>query len=166
MDHTGRLAPLLWTLALLSGVALAPSASAAPGDQVRIQGLSDVAFGSVANLALDSRLSQSVCAFSSSTGNGYTITAMGSGAGGAFRLNSGAATMDYDVEWADAAGRTSGTPLVANTALSGLSSSVNNQNCSPSGTSASLIVVVRALAASAATAGSYSGTLTLIIGPN
>lgn len=81
-------------------------------------------------------------------------------------MNSGASTLAYEVEWAQAPGQTSGTSLSPNIVLAGLTSSASNQSCSPSGTSASLIIVIRALAASAATAGSYGGTLTVIVGPN
>lgn len=154
------------TLVVLAGLVAASPASAAPGDRARIQGLSDVPFGLLANTTLDTRLSQSVCVFSDSVGSGYTVSASGSGAGGSFRLNSGASIMTYEVEWSQAPGQTSGTSLSPNTILAGLTSSASNQNCSPSGTSASLIVVIRALAAGSATAGSYGGTLTVIVGPN
>lgn len=150
---------------LLYGAVLANPASAAPGDRSRIQGLTDVAFGSLASTALDSRASQSICVYSNSATGGYALTASGGGAGGAFLLASGGATLAFEVEWAQAPGQTGGTALAANGVLSGLVSTANNQNCSPTGTSASLILVIRALVASAATAGSYTGTLTLVVEP-
>ena len=156
---------LLGAAALLAGLANAGSASAAPGDRGRIQGLSDVAFGILTSPTLDRRASQSVCAYSNSATGGYSVIASGSGPGGTFLLNSGVGQLAYEVEWAQAPGQTSGTPLVANGMLGGLSSTASNQNCSPAGTSASMIVVIRALAATAATASVYSGTLTLVIEP-
>lgn len=157
---------LRWVSTIL--LAAAPTldpAAAAPGDRARIQGLSDIAFGTIANTVLDSRASQSICVYSNSATGGYAVTANGSGAGGAFLLASGSASLAFEVEWAQAPGQANGTALVANGVLSGLVSTANNQNCAPSGTSASLIVVIRALAASAAMAGAYAGTLTLIVEP-
>ena len=144
----------------------ASQASAAPGDKARLTGLGDVAFGAIANLATDQRISQSVCAYSSASGGGYSITALGSGAAGEFQLTSGAATLDYEVEWADAPARTTGSALTAGVPLSGQVSAAGNQNCSPApSVSASLIVVLRAAELGQATTGSYNGSLTLILAP-
>jgi hypothetical protein len=158
-----------WSLARL-GAGLALACSAWSGLQAankdRITGLSDVAFGSLANLSSDSVQSQNVCVFSSSSTSGYNVEAIGSGSGGAFTLASGSNLLGYDVEWSSASGQTSGTLLSPNVALTGQTSPATQQTCNsgvPS--SASLIIILRAAQLSSATAGSYSGTLTLVVAP-
>ena len=154
-------------LAMLAACALVASpAAAAPGDKGRISGLSDVDFGSLGNLSIDQRASQSVCAYSASSGSLYSITATGSGPAGSFALSSGAASLAYQVEWSDSPGRTSGAVLSPGIALAGQVSAATNQNCSPTpNPSASLIVVLPAASLGSATTGSYTGTLTLILAP-
>lgn len=147
-------------LALAAGPALAQS------NNVRLTKLSDVPFGTITNFGADSVSSQSVCAFSSSSTKNYHVTANGSGAGGAFSLASGSSSLAYDVQWNSASGQTSGTQLSPNVALTGLLSAATQQACnSGPATSGSLIVIVRSSAISSAQAGNYSGTLTLVIGP-
>jgi len=143
----------------------APAPARAASDKARLTGLSDVAFGLIPGTA-DQTASQSVCAFSQSNTQGYSITAVGSGNGGAFTLSSGAATLAYDVLWADTANQTGGTQLVAGTAESGFTSTAKQQTCNngPS-TSASLTVALRSATLMSAMAGDYSGTLQITITP-
>jgi hypothetical protein len=151
-------------IAVLLGVIGSPSPGL--GQTVRITKLSDLSFGTITNLAIDARLSESVCVYSNSTTKGYNVTATGSGAGGAFLLGSGAATLAYQVQWNASAGQTSGTALSAGTKLGGLTSTATQQICSSGpAASASLIVVIPTTALGAAAGGiGYSGTLTLVIG--
>lgn len=136
------------------------------GSNVRITGLSDVAFGTVANLSTDWTLSQNICVYSNTATSGYHVQATGSGSGGAFTLASGSNALAYEVEWNPVSGQSTGTTLSPNVALTGQVSSATQQSCnSGPATSASLIVILRAAQLSAATAGSYSGTLTLLVGP-
>jgi hypothetical protein len=151
------------------GLALAacawPSAALA-GNNVRITALSDVSFGTLASLSSDAVRSQSLCVFSNSPTNGYHVQATGSGSGGAFTLASGSASLAYEVQWAQVSGQTSGTQLSPNVALTGQVSSATQPSCnSGPSTSASLIVILRSAELSAAAAGSYSGTLTLLVAP-
>jgi len=155
----GRLIVRLPAL-LAAAAALCPAPAAA--QKARIQDLSDVNFGTLTNLAADASLNQSICVFSQS--NIYNVRASGSGTGGAFTLSSGANTLAYEVQWSALPGRTTGTMLTANTALTGQTSSAQQQGCN-SGPSASLIVVLRSAALSSATTGSYTGTLTLVVAP-
>ena len=154
--------------ALCSSFAFAPEAEAA--DQVQISGLSDVAFGTIASFSTDSVRSQSLCLYAKSPPNDYyRITATGSGAGGAFLLSSGTDTLAYDVQWADSSGQVTGTQLVANQPLTGQQSTAgagSAGDCSKGpATTASLIVVLRSAALAAATSGTYSGSLTLLVAP-
>ena len=152
-----------------ASLALVPFASApasAASNKVRITKLTDVAFGSIANLSQDAVRSQSVCLFADTATNGYDITATGTGPGGAFELTSGAGALGYQVQWSSSAGQTSGAQLAPNVPLTGQVASATQQTCGTGpATSASLIVVLPATALSSAMAGTYNGTLTLVVGP-
>jgi hypothetical protein len=152
----------------LSLAGLPQSAHAA--NRVRISGLADVAFSSIPSLAVDAVQSQSVCLFSKSPpANNYSITASGSGPGGAFVLSSASGTLPFEVQWSDTPGQTNGFALVANQALAGQHSSAGGgsaDDCStgPAST-ASLIVILRSAALGAALSGTYTGTLNLLVAP-
>lgn len=141
-------------------------ASPAAAQLVRITKLSNASFGTISSFVSDSQKNENICVYSSNLGGGYNVTATGSGSGGAFTLSGSGATLAYEVQWSSSSGQTSGTSLSPSTALTGLSSGALSSNCNigPS-TTASLIILVRASQASSATAASYSGTLTLMIGP-
>jgi hypothetical protein len=152
---------------LLVGVVCAGgvAAPARAADKARITGLSDVSFGLITSLA-DHSIGQSVCAYSSSNTNGYSVTATGSGSGESFALLSGADQLAYDVLWADDANQSGGIALVAGTTTGGFTSVAKQQFCnSGPSTSATLTVVIRSTELSAAMAGSYSGTLQITIAP-
>ena len=87
------------------------------------------------------------------------------GTGAQFELQSPSGNLPFEVQWADSANRTSGQQLVAGTARSGFVSTANNHSCNNSPAAASLIVLLRAFEIERATAGGYSGQLTLIIAP-
>lgn len=132
--------------------------------KVRITSLSDFDFGQIANPLAESRRSQSICVYSNSAGNAYSVIASGSGPGASFSLANGSSSLAYDVEWSQQSGQVSGTPLSANVALTGQTSAASHQFCNngpPS--SASLTIVLRAADLSQAQEGDYSGSLTLLI---
>lgn len=165
----GFRAPL--ALALLEGACaaaffgLAQPATAA--NRVRISGLSDVSFGSLSSLTIDAIQSQSICVYTKSPpANNYSVTASGSGPGGAFLLSSSNGTLPFEVQWSATPGQTSGSPLIANTALTGQHSNASADDCSsgPAST-ASLIVILRSAALGAAFSGTYTGTLNLLVAP-
>ncbi|QIK79726.1 hypothetical protein G7077_13250 [Sphingomonas piscis] len=150
-----RLSALLATVA-----ALCPAPAYA--QKAKIDDLTDLSFGTITNLTSDARMSESICVFSQT--DNYNVRATGSGTGGLFTLSNGAATLAYEVQWSASSGQTTGTILSPNNALTGQTSTANNQNCNQ-GPTASLIVVLRSAALSSATAGSYTGTLTLVVAP-
>lgn len=146
----------------LGGLAVVfASGPACAADKARISNLSDVAFGTIGNLGADQTRTQNVCAYSQS--GIYSVTAAGDGLGNSFTLSAGTRTLPYEVQWAGSAGQSSGNGLSANVQSGNYSSSGNNQ-CS-GGLTASLIIVVRAAQLQTATAGTYSGTLTLVLAP-
>lgn len=138
-------------------------------DEVRITALSDVAFGTITSLTSDLVRSETVCVYAKSPpGNNYRITGSGSGAGGTFLLSSGSSTLAYEVQWSDTPGQTSGTQLTANQPLSAqhsTSGSGHPDDCSGDPLTASLVVILRSTSLGAATAGIYTGTLTLLVAP-
>lgn len=158
-----RLSAIAIALSLVIVVA-APSFAAS--NKVRIGNLNDVSFGTIANLGVDAVVSQSVCLYSDTNTRGYNVTASGTGPAGAFALSSGTASLPYDVQWSSSAAQPAGTQLTANVPLTGQVSAAVQQTCtSGPASSASLIVVLRSAALSSASAGTYSGTLTLLVGP-
>jgi len=141
----------------------------APGhaQQVRITGLTDVAFGAISNFGSDLTNAQNVCAHSTAVGSRYSVTASGSGAGGALSLQAGSANLAYEVQWSASSGQTTGVNLVANVAQGGFTGNGFTSNCLGGYfDTASLIMILRGAAVSAATAGAYTGTLTLLFAPN
>ncbi|MFL6775859.1 MAG: hypothetical protein ACJ8EH_00295 [Sphingomicrobium sp.] len=150
-------------------IAILPFAYApahAASNKVRITNLGDVAFGSLANLGVDAVRSQNICVFADTSANGYNVTATGTGPGGSFRLASGTRTMAFDVQWSSSTGQSSGSQLTPNVPLTGQVSPSTHQSCSSGpASSASLIIVLRSSVLSSATAGTYDGSLTLLIGP-
>lgn len=150
--------------ALVASIA-APAFGASPN--VRITGLTDVAFNTITDLASDASVTEDVCVYSASGTSGYRVTATGSGSSGAFDLRSPAGNrLTYQVQWSSQPSKLSGTQLTSGTPLTGLISSATAETCSsgPSA-SASLIVVLRAAQLSAAQPGTYTGQLTLLIAP-
>lgn len=138
----------------------------AASNNVRITKLSDVAFGTLLNLSADAVRTQDICAFANTATNGYTVRASGSGSGGGFSLASASGSLPFELQWNDTAGQGSGTPMTANVALAGQVSAATQQTCnSGPAFSASLIVILRSAALSSAAAGSYNGSVTLVIGP-
>lgn len=136
-------------------------------NRAQLTALSDISFTN-ADPSTNATNSQNVCAWSNTATKGYSITATGSGSGGAFTLASGALTpIPYSVQWNQSSGQSSGTSLTAATALGSLLSTATKPTCSsgPS-TTASLIVTIAASdLQDMVAATSYTGTLTLLLTP-
>lgn len=142
---------------LMPGTALAQAS-----DRVRLTGLSDVNFGTIAAVEFDTSVAQSVCLYSRS--GRYGISAIGSGPSGSFSLSGSTGTLPYTVEWSQSAGSQSGTALQPSTALTGLLATATHQTCqSGPAASASLIVRLKGVDLSATQMGAYNGNLTLIV---
>ena len=137
----------------------------ATAQSVRLTKLSDVTFGALSSTATDVPQRQNVCAYSTALSGMYTVRISGSGSGGALTLAGVGAPMPYEVQWAGSPNQTSGTALPANMTVGGFSDGNVLQTCNLLATSsATLIVLLRAAALSSATAGNYSGTLTILLG--
>lgn len=167
--RVGQGTPRRLKFAVLGAVCsiMSSAGQASAADKVRISSLSDLSFGIITNFAADSVRSQSLCLYAKSPPlDQYRITASGSGPGGSFELDSGSDTLPYEVQWSDIAGQSGGAPLVANQALSGQQGTASTDDCSRgAATTASLVVVIRSAAVSAASSGTYTGILTLLVAP-
>jgi hypothetical protein len=134
---------------------------------VRIRQLNDIAFGTIGTAPVDTVLTDNLCVYSTANSGRYTITARGSGTSNAFTLASGSNVLPYEVQWAFASGATGGTALSPNVGLAGATTNRTDSTCNRAASlTATLIVVLRKTAQESARAGSYTGTLTLIIAPN
>lgn len=163
----GLLRPFLHGIALLCALTSTLAAAPASAQKANISGLTDLTFTSVSFTSPSTTMSEDICVYSSSFPEKYQITASGSGIGGSFTLASGANTLAYQVAWSSSPGQTSGgTSLSAGVPLTGQTSSASQKTCnSGPATSASLIVTIPYSAVDAATAGNYSGTLSLTVIP-
>lgn len=127
--------------------------------------LSNVAFGSVPSLYSDLTSAQNTCSFTGLLPINYSVTATGSGSGGAFAITNGTSAIPYEVQWAQTANATSGSNLTANAVLGGQTTAalLSGLTCLLGVTNATLIVIVRAASLQKATAGAYTGTLSLLL---
>lgn len=160
---------------IAAAIVAALAALTAPTDahaqlQSRITGLADVNYGTI-NSFTDQTNSQNVCVYSVFVIFGfpirrnYSVVATGSGTGGAFTLASGPRTLPYEVRWADAANQTTGTLLTSGATATGFGNASTNQTCT-GGENASLIVTIAGASLATASAGTYSGVLSITIVPN
>lgn len=160
-------APLRRRSALLLAAAMMATGTAAHGQQVRIRQLNDFVFNTLGAAPVDTSLADNLCIYSTAASGRYTITARGSGSSNAFTLASGSNTLPYEVQWASSANQSSGTVLSPGVAFATTTTNRTDSTCNQAASlNTTLIVVLRASAQQSARAGSYSGTLTLLIAPN
>ena len=156
-------------LILAMAALVLPIMLAAPAwaQTARIGGLEDVNFGTVVAVADQSNSQNvSVCSMEGWFSRlNYSVTASGTGAGGAFQLTSGAHVLPYEVRWADAPNQTSGTALQPGVPSPGFGNAATLLACLFEPDTASLTVRLRAADLAVATAGNYSGTLQITIRP-
>jgi len=127
----------------------------------RITAIDDIAFGTWTGTGPLSS-TDDVCIWTSNTG--YSITASGSGTGGAFEMTDGTNTVPYTVKWDDVAGSSSGTSLTSGSALAGQTSSATSTNCNGgSALTATLGIDVTESSLASAPVGTFTGTLTLLV---
>jgi hypothetical protein len=149
--------------ALLASL-IAPAPALAQANKVRISDLTDVSYGTILNLQSDNRRAQNICVSANAVNGLYSVTASGTGPGGALELSSGGSSLPYSVEWSSTPGQATGSDLAANTALVGQFSPEKQQDCKTRGLqTASLVVVLRGTELSKALQGSYQGNLTILI---
>ena len=133
-------------------------------DDVRISGLSDLLFGTLAGTG--ATLTSPACIYrnSGAPNSNYEVTAVGSGVGGAFTLlGATGATVPYTVTFNDTTGGAS-TPMGIGTIAPGTNAR-GDVDCATLGNNASIDVTISDAAAAAAPSDAYTGTLTLTVSP-
>jgi hypothetical protein len=153
--------------AIAAAMAAVMAAAPAQAQSALVGGLADVNFGTVPAMVEQSN-SQNivVCSYRGQpNARPYSVIASGSGPGSAFELSTGAASLPYDVQWADSPGQTGGTMLQAGAAASGFGNGATGFECDGRPDTASLTVTIRAADLASAQAGSYAGTLQITIVP-
>ena len=139
-------------------------------DQVRISGLSDILIAFDPAGTGDVTGSSTACIYRNGAGT-YSIEATGDGASDAFTIEDSAATptvVPYTVEWDDEVGGGNAAGVTSGTALTGQSgANTVSDDCSNAGGGANAFVEVTIDRADllAAPAGTYNGTLTLLVTP-
>ncbi|MFK8017028.1 MAG: hypothetical protein AB8G17_16515 [Gammaproteobacteria bacterium] len=129
-------------------------------DEVRISNLTDINLGVFGGA--DAIGSSDACVYRNGTG-AYRITASGSGAGGAFSLTDGTNSVGYAVEFDDGTGAVAmgaSTPMIGRTGADATSAT-----CATTGNNATVTTTVTATDAASLPAGTYTGTLTLLVAP-
>jgi hypothetical protein len=142
------------------------SVSVSVPSRVQLSGLTDVAFTNQ-DPSVAASNAQNLCVWSNTGTRGYNIDATGSCAAGAFTLANASLLVPYSVEWSGSSGASSGTPLSAGTALTGLTSTATNATCSagPASTASLIVKIAASDLQSMQAAKSYTGTLTLVVAP-
>ncbi len=131
------------------------------GETVVINKLDDLNFGSWSGTGNITRVSRH-CVASTASGNLFSITLTGNGPGGSFTLASGPGSLPYRVWYRDRPGQAwqEASPGVTIFNLVGRN---NPNNCRGQRQRVRVRFMANDLAA--ATAGTYSGTLTLLVAP-
>ena len=136
-------------------------------DLVRISGLSDILLTFDATGTGDVIGSSTACIYRNGAGD-YNVTASGSGAASAFTIQNGAAVptvIAYTVAWDDAVTGTNTSAVTALTPLTGQSgaNTVADDCSTGGGANAFVEITIPRADLSAAPAGTYNGTLTLVV---
>jgi hypothetical protein len=145
-------------------LAVGSYAAPATAQLVRLSDLKDLNF---ANLVpgRDAVVVEDVCIFSNAVGGAYRISVSGSAQGNSFILQGPGTALPIVLMWSARAGDRTGMAVHPGETRTGLHSAASDEACG-SGASASLIVQIRAADLGHAMGGAlYSGTITLMVGP-
>ncbi len=135
--------------------------------KVQIDNIDDLALGTWSGVG-DLSAADNVCIHSRHSGQTYGITLTGDGAGGAFTLSSGAPTLlPYRVYWNDEITEVGKVEVFAGVKLGSQTGASRFRRCRfvPTGTNANFSVEISSTDLEGVQAGTYSGVLTLFLGP-
>ena len=129
---------------------------------VRVNNLDDIDLGTFAGGAGDLTGSDNFCIYRNGAGN-FNITMTGSGAGSAFELTDGANTLPFSVSFNNGGANA----MTASTPLAGQAGAFTANDTCDSGASDNVSVDVTVANGDLASvpAGTYSGTLTMVVAP-
>lgn len=131
---------------------------------VRISGISDLSFGAYGGSGSPS-LDDDICIYENNTSGTYKVTAHGSGTSSAFTVTDGSNLIAYAVRFNNVTGTTSNFPLTTNVTSSTLSGANSASQTCGGGNNANFQVTLQKADLLKVPAGTYSGTLTLVIEP-
>ena len=159
---------LLGALLMAGSLLFASPAWAPPPTKVAISNMADFLFGTWSGVG-DVSLNNNVCAHRSTAGT-YNVTASGDGIGGAFTLAHtllAGQSLSYRVYWNDQANTVGRVELTANSALGAQATGGANKTCQGgSSLNANLSIEIEEVNMLSVAAGSYTGILTVLIGPD
>jgi hypothetical protein len=129
----------------------------------KITGLADIALGAFGTT--DMTGNSDACIYTNTAGGAYHVKVTDdSGTGGFALKTAGGSTVPYTVKWNSAAGTTGNAAVTYNTDLAGTNANTTSQTCA-GGKNANVAVNVLATDLTAAAAGNYSTTLSVLIEP-
>jgi hypothetical protein len=132
------------------------------GAAVQISGLSDFTFPPSATTPAP--IEQTACVYS--TTGAYTVVATSShAAGGSFRLNNGASFINYEVNWYGVASGGTASSLSSGTQSGNQAGADTTSTSCGGGADSRIGIAIDAVSFTAAPAGTYSDTLTLLVAP-
>ena len=131
-------------------------------DLVRVNNLDDIDLGTFAGGAGDLTGSDSFCVYRNGL-DGFNITMTGDGAASAFELTDGTNTLPYAVEFVNG----SAQAITTGSTLTGQTGAFTANDTCDNGTSNNVAVNITVANGDLATvpAGSYAGTLTMVVAP-
>ena len=162
----GHALKLTRCLLAAGAIVIALGASPAHAQQVQITNVGDINLGTwIGSGGLSGN--DDVCIHRSNKGD-YNITATGNGVGNVFTLTNqlfAAELLSYQVFWNDKKGTNGRVELLTNQTLTGQKGRSKNQNCN-NGTklNANVSIEIASTVLETVGAGTYIGTLTLLIG--
>ncbi len=130
-------------------------------DLVRINNLNDINLGTFGGGAGNLTGSDAFCVYRNGAGN-YNINMTGSGTASAFTLASGGNTVPYSVDFVNGA---TTTAMATGTALTGQTGANTTSETCGGADNVSINVAVANADLVAAPAGTYTGTLTMVVAP-
>jgi hypothetical protein len=111
--------------------------------------------------------SEDLCVYTNVQVGAYRVTAIGSGSGGAFAVTSGKSSqMDYSARWNTRTGTSGNVELTPNVTLAGRSGASTTSESCGGGNNANLEVSIPYATLARSWAGTYTGTLRLVVEPD
>lgn len=136
--------------------------------RVMISKMDDLAFGTW-TASGDMAQDDDVCVYTSDATGRYKVTLTGNGPSGEFQVDDGNSNIaSYQVWWNDEKGTVNGVQVSSGTALASQTTAcTSNSSCSGCGSnSANFKVKFTSAELSSAIAGSYTGTLSIVVEPD